>query len=263
MQGSELSDFIESYHTFIKDSFDELWSLVVIDPNESEAYSVIGCLLSRQVTLSIELIGAPTVWTADSAPLFLRSMTDLYITFSWILLDLTDRAKKFILHGLGEEKLVIEHYKAEINDMEETDKDIENLIKYKEAWLNSQKRDFLVEVNLGHWAHLDTRKMAEESDCKSLYKFPFKEFSHSVHNMWPHISRINGKYCENPLHKYHIIPTIHEPIFDIDYAYRACKYVDKTFRCLIKTFLIDYQRDLPLDWWNQYFERLHQDSSSD
>ena len=39
-------------------------------------------------------------------------MTDCYITAAWICKDRIDRAQKFILFGLGQEKLQIERRKA-------------------------------------------------------------------------------------------------------------------------------------------------------
>lgn len=106
--------FIQEYENYLISSFNELWGAIEIESNKLEAYSVIGGLLSRQVTLSMQMARSPNVLNGHVAPLFLRAMTDLHITLAWIMLDLEERSKKYILYGLGEEKLLVEHYKKGI-----------------------------------------------------------------------------------------------------------------------------------------------------
>ncbi|WP_417535589.1 DUF5677 domain-containing protein [Methylophaga sp.] len=246
----------ESYSDYLVESFNKLWEEVNIEHDKLEAYSVIGGLLSRQVTLSLEMAGAPRILNGNSAPLFLRAMTDLHIALSWIMLDLEERSKKYILHGLGEEKLLMEHYKNEIeNHPDHPDIErIEQLIKVKSAWINAQRRDFSVEVNLGNWSQLDYRRMSQEADCESLYKFAYKPFSHAAHNMWPYVSVYNCKDCENPLHKHHLIPELFEPRIDIDYLFRSCKYVHMAYEEFINKFSLELNFPLPMEWWYEFFE---------
>jgi len=58
-----------------------------------EVFNVLTALLARQATLAIELTSAPQLWNGHSAPLFLRAMTDVHITLSWILHDPKARAR--------------------------------------------------------------------------------------------------------------------------------------------------------------------------
>ena len=255
MKKDKIREFIESYEDHLTKCFDELWDNIQIEYDKLEAYSVIGALLSRQVTLSIQMARSPGILNGHSAPLFLRAMTDLHIALSWIMLDLQDRSKKYILHGLGEEKLLIEHYKKELEDNPDIhDKEsLEAMIDLKSRWINSQRRDFMVEVNLGNWAQLDYRKMSQEAGCESLYKFSYKPWSHAAHNMWPHVSIYNSKECSNPLHKHHMIPELFEAPTEIDFLYRSCKYVDMAFDLFKEKFDISLEAMDPLEWWYDYF----------
>lgn len=194
----ELRLLVKDCEEYLTRSFDNLWSKVPIDPLKLQAYSVIGALLSRQVTLAIQLARSPASWNGHSAPLYLRAQTDLHITLSWILGDLVDRAEKYVLHGLGEEKLIVEQYKKEIQDNPDLpNREImEQIISVKSDWIASQRNEDMVQVNLGHWAQLDTRSMALEANCESLYKFAYKPFSQAAHSMWPHVSIYNSKYCK-------------------------------------------------------------------
>lgn len=251
-----ISELIETYESYLKSSFEELWGSVKIEYDKLESYSVIGGLLSRQVTMSIQMARSPNTWNGHSAPLFLRAMTDLHIALSWIMLDIEERSKKYILHGLGEEKLLMEHYKKELEDYPDNtnNEQLSQLVDAKSAWINSQRRDFLVEVNLGNWAQLDYRRMSQEADCESLYKFAYKPFSHAAHNMWPHVSIYNCKYCNSPLHKYHLIPDLLEAHIDVDFLFRSCKYVHMAYKLFIEKFNLVVQAPMPMDWWYDYFE---------
>lgn len=251
----ELLALVNDYEAYLVRSFEDLWGRVQIDPNQLEAFSVIGALLSRQVTLSIQLARSPGTWNGHAAPLFLRAQTDLHITLAWILADLVDRARKYVLHGLGEEKLIIEQYKKELeeNPTASNREMMEQLIALKSQWISTQRHEWMVEVNLGHWAHLDTRTMATEANCESLYKFAYKPFSQAAHSMWPHVSIYNCKQCENPLHRYHLIPELLEFGGDVDYLYRSCKDVHRTYEAFVRGFCISLSEPLPLEWWDAYF----------
>jgi hypothetical protein len=250
-----IEKFITEYENYLIDSFHDIWQQIEVEPDKLGAYSVIGGLLSRQVTLSIELARSPNSWNGHSAPLFLRAMTDLYITLSWISLDLEERAKLYVAHGLGEEKLLIELYKLGIEEEtdEQTKEQMQQIVDIKSSWINSQKMDWAVEVNLGSWSPLDYRKMSQEADCEGLYKFAYKPFSQNSHNMWPHVSVYNSKICTNPLHRNHIIPELIEAPFDPDFMYRSCKYVNKTFSLFVSTFSIKLPK-MPFEWWDEYWQ---------
>lgn len=261
----DLRELVDNYENYLVDSFHSLWELVVIESDKLEAYSVIGGLLSRQVTLSIELARSPRTWNGHSAPLFLRTMTDLCIAFQWILGDLEERSKRYIMHGLGDEKLLMEFYLQEIAEHPESHnvEKMRSIAELKSEWINSQRRDFFVEVNLGNWAQLDYRTMANEAGLESLYKFAYKPFSHAAHNMWPHVSVYNCKACTNPLHQYHLVPELFEPVIDVDYLYRSCKYVHRAYEALINRFHLKHDFPLPIEWWNGYFESKDQGVSGD
>jgi hypothetical protein len=248
---------VQSYESYLRLSFEEVWSKVIIEPDHLDAYAVIGGLLSRQVTLSIQLARSPYMWNGHSAPLFLRAMTDLQIALAWIMEDLPERSKKYILHGLGEEKLIMEQYKKELEENPDPQilDQMNQIVEAKKSWINAQRHDFLVEINLGNWAQLDYRKMALEANCESLYKFAYKPFSQAAHNMWPHISVYNCRVCETPLHKYHLIPSLIEAPFDVDFLFRSCKYVDKSYQVFVDKFCIKIESKMPMDWWDQYFSR--------
>jgi Family of unknown function (DUF5677) len=224
----KVSALIENYTAALRAELAERWKNWTVDLTQNEVFEVIGGLLARQVTLATQLAGSPDIWNAHAAPLILRSMIDVYINLAWIFLDPLDRSRKFILHGLGQEKLDIEHRKKLIVDAgRQTDDD--PVIRHKEEWLASQRFAFLTEVNVGAWSGIDTRKMAEEAGCLDFYRYAYTSLSAGTHSMWHHISRWNLTPCRNPLHRYHSVPD--DPILnpDFEYLYLAAQYAAKTF----------------------------------
>lgn len=249
----EIYKLLNTYCSVVEKGLQERWRKLPVEIYDSETYEVIGGLIARQATLTIYLAISPSIWNGHIAPLILRSMTDAHITISWILKKPAERAKKYILYGLGQEKLHIENLKAASNSK---DAGAQKLIKIREEWLRSQRFDFLTEVNVGNWAETTTRQMAVESGCDGLYKFAYTPFSGPAHNMWQHISRYNLKVCNNPLHKFHKVPTIYHAPSDIDYLYRSAKYLTLSFKKLDTKFHLKIKTRMPLHYLSEKLKLL-------
>lgn len=219
-----INAFIEQSHLELK----ERWKKWTIDLSTSELYEVVGSLLARQVTLSKHIAECPKIWNHHIAPIILRAMADVCISLSWILKDPVERARMFVLYGLGQAKLELEHRKTLIGNREPTQEE-KMIIDESEAWINSQRFTFLTEVNVGSWSGITTRKMAEEADIIDFYNYVYTPFSACAHSTWHHIARFNLKQCANPLHQYHKVAEDIELPMEPHYLYLAAKYLQKTF----------------------------------
>jgi hypothetical protein len=225
---SAIEKIVADYVTKVREELSVRWENWPLDLSKHEMHEAIGALLARQVTLAVQLAASPGIWNGQIAPLILRSMVDNYINLAWILSDPLERARKFILYGLGQEKLQIEHRKAQLaRDGKDVNSD--PLVQHREDWLNSQKYSFLTEVTIGSWSGIDTRKMAEEAGCIDLYNYAYTPFSSCTHNMWQHVGQYNLVTCPNPLHRFHQMPIVPDAGTDPGYLCTAAKYVDKAF----------------------------------
>ena len=224
----QIASIVDTYIGMVKAELRERVKAWPLDLAQYEMHEAVGALLARQVTLAVHLAVAPPIWNPHLAPLILRSMTDTYISLGWILCDPVDRAQKFILYGLGQEKLEIEHLKARA-EAEGRKPEDDPLIKSKEEWLNEQRYEFLTEVNIGSWSGIDTRKMAEESGLLDVYRYDYQPSSGATHSQWHHIGRYNLVTCPNPLHKFHKIPVAPELGLDTTYLHQAAEYVQRAF----------------------------------
>jgi hypothetical protein len=219
------------------------------DLADIEPYEVIGALLARQVIITLEIANAPAIWTPNTAPTILRSMGDVFITLAWICGDASNRSKLFIEHGLGAMKLEIAHRERAIE--EEPDKhdadELAEMVEMQKAWLGAQRMDQFIEVNLGNWAGLNTRRMAEEADCIDFYNYVYQPFSNAVHSSWAHVGQFNATFCDNPSHRQHWIGAVVEFEPDPHWLYLATKYLNKTFREFDKFSGVTATADSALD----------------
>jgi hypothetical protein len=252
---SKIEELIRSFIKNARLELKERWEKWTIDLSQNEIHEVVGALLARQVTLSRQMAGNPLIWNGHIAPLIFRAMADVYISLAWVLKDPLERSRNFILYGLGQAKLQLEHRKAQIGDREPTSEE-KMLIKASESWINAQRFAFLTEVNIGSWSGIPTRQMAEEADCIDFYNYVYNPFSACTHSMWHHIARYNLRQCANPLHQYHQVPE--DPEFPIDphNLYLSAKYLEKTFSAFDKKFGIKVDVPSAFDHLNKGLDRL-------
>jgi hypothetical protein len=243
---NELEASVKAYAERAKRDFEDRIRKWQTDLSNSEVHEVVGALLSRQLTLCLQLASCPLSWNGHAAPLFLRAMADVYIAFAWIVQDPPDRAKKFILHGLGQAKLELEHRRAELGNLEPEAGEHE-YIQFMENWINRQRATFLTAVNLGSWSGLSTRSMASDAGCLDFYNYVYTPFSACVHSTWNHVERYNLKPCDNPLHRQHSIPAVAETPIDPSYLILAARYLQKTFAKFDEVFCIRVRRSSALD----------------
>jgi hypothetical protein len=258
-----IADTIQLYIETSGKELEERWKSWAIDATKIEVHEVIGALLARQTTLATQFIRVPEIWNGHIAPLFLRAMVDNYINLAWIFISPDKRAKEFIEYGLGQAKLCIEHRKQALRDGGVDDVDNDPFIKSQERWVNSQRFTFLTTVNVGSWSEKNMRDMAEEAGCLDLYRYAYAPFSAGVHNQWNHIARYNLVMCRNPLHRRHRIPCNPDLYIDMDYAYRAAKYLEKSFKLFDTKLDIEVRVPSAFKLLKEAFDKLPKEETED
>jgi hypothetical protein len=225
---AKLQETLEAFGRRAREEFEYRLKKWPTDLRHNEVHEVIGALLARQVTLAVQLASSFSNWNGHVAPLFLRAMADVYINIAWVLRDPDDRAKKFILYGLGQAKLELEHRRADLATREAKSGEVE-YIQIQENWINRQRATFLTDVNVGSWSGISTRTMADEAGCIDFYNYVYTPFSSCTHSTWYHVARYNLSPCNNPLHRYHSVPAIIDTPLDPHYLHLAARYLQKTF----------------------------------
>jgi hypothetical protein len=233
---------LEKYVKCLKETIDlsmsrleKRWDAWPINANEVEVHEVVGAIIARQISLAKSFADNAQLWNNDLAPLFLRAMTENYITLHWILQDPLDRVRKFIEYGIGNEKLQIEKCKAILEEQSEEAEEVE-MINSRLQWIDFHRYSFLTTVDVGSWSGISTRQMAIDSGCKDFYDLVFDPFSNCTHNSWNHIGKYNVKISENPMHKFLRLPYVNPGEIESFYANLSIKYLSMVFDSFDKTY---------------------------
>lgn len=226
-----LEQFVLDYRNAVRADLRARLANWPLDLHEIEVFEVVTALLCRQATLAIEMASSPGVWNPHTAPILLRAIADVVINLAWILKDPRPRARLYIEDGQGAIKLQIAHQKRALEAATDPDdaEELRQMIEVWSDWLAGQRIEALVEVNLGSWSGLNTRKMAEEAGFIDFYNYVYQPFSSVVHSNWAHVSMFNTVHCQNPAHRWHRGAAIAAAPVDINWLYLATKYLSKTF----------------------------------
>lgn len=229
--GDSIEAFVRGFRNAVRTDLRARLKEWHLNLNEIEAFEVIAALLSRQATLAIEFAAAPSMWTPNSGPVTLRAMADVFITTAWILKDPGPRATKFVEDGLGAIKLQIAHQERALETAAPEDAaELQVMIDVWREWLTMQRMEQFVEVNLGSWSGLNTRKMAEEAGFLDFYNYVYQPFSGVAHSNWAHVSMFNTVFCQNPAHRGHRAPAMVSTDPDAHWLFLAAKYLNKTLK---------------------------------
>ncbi|MCY1719221.1 DUF5677 domain-containing protein [Prolixibacteraceae bacterium Z1-6] len=253
IDAGDFNRILNKYLANINAEFLERWNLLVPTIEDKEFIEVIIGLLSRQISITHYYLSSPNTWNGDIGTIILRSICENVINISWILKDDSiNRARMFIVYGLGQEKLQLEHRKNEMNNGEVSEEEIQ-MVEYMENSLNQEKYTFLTDVNIGSWSDKSILKIAEEADCLDFYHLAFTPFSNSAHGTWNHLIKYSLRKSSNPLHN-----LLRRPIFynlepDITFAELAMKYLSKSLRKFDNYF---NQKIVSKDSYEIYLEDL-------
>ena len=233
--------FIFDYRNAVRADLRARLAAWPLDLNEIEVFEVVTALLCRQATLTMEMASSPGTWTPHVAPILLRAMADVFINLAWILKDPRPRARLYVEDGQGAIKLQIAHQKRAVETATDTnDADrLRGMIELWSDWLSAQRIEAFVEVNLGSWSGLNTRKMAEEAGFLDFYNYVYQPFSSAVHSNWAHVSMFNTVHCQNPAHRWHSGAAIAPAPIDLNWLYLASKYLSKTLAHFDEVYGLD------------------------
>jgi len=234
----QISHVIRNFTPCIKESLMIRWNEWDITIDEQVKFEVIGGILSRQASLVIQFLESISIWNGNIGTIILRSLAENYITIAWILKeDTIKRCEMFVEHGIGQEMLYLEKLKANISNKEPNPLQ-KKQIEFIEEFIKHERNLHMLDVNIGAWANISIRTMAEDTGCKDFYDFSFTPFTFSAHSTWNHILKYNLKESDNPLHNFMKVPTYHNLPPDIHWADVAIKYLNMCYELADKNFKI-------------------------
>lgn len=178
----------------------------IYDPRKDEVLLGLFARAARLLTLLLE---DPFLWARDVGSIVLRCLADTAITFTYLAKKGNDRDfEKFVEYGEGQLKLLMLH----LQDNHPGKRSPEGASAVDLEGSFSVLPEF-IDIELGHWAGKDARKMASEVGMEHLYRLVFTPASSDVHGTWLALRKSHLTFCEEPLHRFHRLPVLTEPPF--------------------------------------------------
>lgn len=131
----------------------------------------------------------------------LRALIESYITLGYLKAkDAPDLWTAYRNYGAGQTKLAFLKIDQASPPPGFIDSATLKLLANEDVWLEFQ------DINLGHWANTNLRKMSEEAGLKGEYDKFYDWTSGFVHGQWGCVRNAVFTTCLNPLHRLHRIP---------------------------------------------------------
>jgi hypothetical protein len=154
-------------------------------------------------TLSVlEEIGMHRIHTRIIGVVSLRLLVEACITFQYLAhTDLPEMWQSYRVYGAGQAKLAFLKTQQSSGDLPHfLDESALHEIANEDKW-----QEYL-DIDVGHWASSNLRKLATDCGAKDIYDKYYDWSSSFIHGNWAAVRDTNFVTCHNPLHRLHRIP---------------------------------------------------------
>jgi hypothetical protein len=211
-----------------------------LDPSVFEKTSVLSGLLARATALGLDMLTEQALWKGEVGGILLRCLCESLILLAWLVRkDEASLYQRFVEYSLGQQDLYglkLEGYEGyrEAFQVLRLGDEKRAAAMAKDSW-DAQMRT----INLGNWANIDTRKMAEEGGTKVYYDLVFSLCSADVHSQFISLAKWNMVPCKNPLHNYHFLPAFGRRIYDPFLPLTACVLLKETCQRFFEHYKVE------------------------
>jgi hypothetical protein len=161
----------------------------------------------------VEELGSHSIQSGIVGRLAMRSLVEANITLRYLAKqDAEHLWSSYRVYGAGQAKLAF--LKAH-----ESEDDLPTFIDEKALYeiANEDVWQEFLDIDIGHWANSNLRKLALESGSKDLYDKYYDWTSTYAHSHWGAVRDTNFVTCHNPLHRLHRIPrSIHRTLNSVE-----------------------------------------------
>jgi len=173
-----------------------------------ERDEVLFGLFARLTRLYILLMEDPNLWPRDIAGVLLRCLADTAITFTYLVKCGRDEDfELFRKYGEGQEKLLMLHLRDSYPGEKSLDARDAKAMEDQLGWFAPE----LMDIELGHWAKKDARKLAQMAEMEKYYRLVYTPMSSELHGTWMSLKYSNLCCCSEVLHRFHRLPSYSEP----------------------------------------------------
>ena len=152
----------------------------------------------------LEEIGMHRIHTRIVGAVALRSLAEVCITFQYLAhTDSHAMWQSYRVYGAGQAKLAFLKTQQAHGDLPNfLDESTLHSIANEDTWQE------YVDIDVGHWASSNLRKLATDCNAKDIYDKYYDWSSGFIHGNWAAVRDTNFVSCHNPLHRLHRIPRV-------------------------------------------------------
>lgn len=152
----------------------------------------------------LEEIGMHRIHTRIVGAVALRSLAEVCITFRYLAhTDSPTMWQSYRVYGAGQAKLAFLKTQQAYGDLPNfLDESTLHATANEDTWQE------YVDIDVGHWASSNLRKLATDCGAKDLYDKYYDWSSGFIHGNWAAVRDTNFVSCHNPLHRLHRIPRV-------------------------------------------------------
>nr|WP_255762853.1 DUF5677 domain-containing protein [Halomonas desiderata] len=164
----------------------------------------------------------------------LRSLAEVSITLHYLAkTDSLEMWQSYRVYGAGQAKLAF-------LKTQQTHGDLPNFIDESTLYsiANEDVWQEFLNIDVGHWASSNLRKLAMDSGTKDIYDNYYDWSSSYIHGNWAAVRDTNFVTCHNPLHRLHRIPRV---------AHRSLRSVEPDAVKLVNEMIDVLERLFPSD----------------
>lgn len=168
-----------------------------VDPRLDSAFGLALYALSV-----LEEVGMHRIHTRIVGVISLRALAEVYITLRYLAsVDKPAMWQSYRVYGSGQAKLAFLKIQQTQGDLPTfVDEAAIHAIANEDIW-----QEFL-NIDVGHWANSNLRKLATDCGAKDTYDRYYDWSSAFMHGNWAAVRDTNFVTCHNPLHRLHRIP---------------------------------------------------------
>ncbi len=180
-----------------------------VDLYQPARHEVVCGLVARAFRLVGAALTVPEQWSADYASWLMRTIAETEITIRWMAQQEHESGfERYVVYGQGRRVLmrrIIEQAASSLPPAAAMDA-VGMVSTLAERSGGEWHEQFLEVSTETTFAGISLRAMAEETRTLDLYRHVFQNSSGVVHGEWWAIEDYDMDRCQEPLHRFHMIP---------------------------------------------------------
>lgn len=179
-----------------------------VDPRLDSAFGLALYALSV-----LEEVGMHRIHSRIIGVVSLRALAEVCITLRYLAhVDTPQMWQSYRVYGAGQAKLAFLKIQQTLGDLPAfVDEAAIHAIANEDVW-----QEFL-NIDVGHWANSNLRKLATECGAKDIYDRYYDWSSGFMHGNWAAVRDTNFVTCHNALHRLHRVPRMaHRPLPSVE-----------------------------------------------